>query len=389
MANILIGGDFVPTQSNYKYFIKNDLENLFGKDLFNLLINANYKIFNLEAPITNCNKKISKEGPNLKINPEIIKGIKKLKINLFSLSNNHILDYGEQGLIDTIKYLNQCNISYVGAGNNLKDASKIFTFEINKLKIGVYSCTEHEYTLATNNTSGANPFDALYSLDHIFEAKQKVDYLIVIYHGGKEYYKYPTPYLQKVCRRIAEKGADLILCQHSHCIGTYENYMNSKILYGQGNFLFDRNDSRHFLEKQTGLLVSLEIDDVNNKIIPSLIPIKKQKEKIFLADENEKAQILKQLKEDSEKIINDSFIKNNYNKISKIDGGRYLVRLSKIGTLLVAVDNKFFKSKIFNHYFIPFNSKQRHTLENMLQCEVHNELVLNYLKNVNNKGNNK
>ena len=58
MANILIGGDFVPTQSNYKYFIKNDLENLFGKDLFNLLINANYKIFNLEALI----KKSLKRG---------------------------------------------------------------------------------------------------------------------------------------------------------------------------------------------------------------------------------------------------------------------------------------------------------------------------------------
>lgn len=61
----------------------------------------------------------------------------------------------------------------------------------------------------------------------------------MLYHGGKEYYRYSSPNLQKTCRKMTEKGADLVLCQHSHCIGSYEEYNDSTILYGQGNFIFN------------------------------------------------------------------------------------------------------------------------------------------------------
>jgi len=104
-------------------------------------------------------------------------------------------------------------------------------------KIGIYACAETEFSIAEDNRAGANPFDPLESLDHIADLKSKCDFVIVLYHGGKELYRFPSPYLRKVCRKIVEKGADLVICQHSHCIGAFENYHDSVIVYGQGNFL--------------------------------------------------------------------------------------------------------------------------------------------------------
>src|SRR5699024_1436352 len=103
---------------------------------------------------------------------------------------------------------------------------------------------------------GANPFDPLESFDHIQELKSKCDYVIVLYHGGKERYRYPSPYLQKVCRKFAQKGADLIVCQHSHCIGAYEEFEGSTIIYGQGNFIFNTLNNEFW---NTSLLIKVEI----------------------------------------------------------------------------------------------------------------------------------
>ena len=78
-------------------------------------------------------------------------------------------------------------------------------------KIGIYACVEHEFTVATEKESGANPIDLLETPDHIVELKKQCDYVIVLYHGGKEQYRYPSPNLQKTCRKLVEKGADLVV----------------------------------------------------------------------------------------------------------------------------------------------------------------------------------
>ena len=102
------------------------------------------------------------------------------------------------------------------------EIKKYHIIEKDGLKVGIYVCAEHEFSIATEKLPGANPFDPLWSLDHIQKLKQQCDYVVVLYHGGKEEYRYPSPELQKVCRRISEKGADLVLCQHSNCVGCQE-----------------------------------------------------------------------------------------------------------------------------------------------------------------------
>ena len=85
---------------------------------------------------------------------------------------------------------------------------------------------------------GSRPFDEIDTLEDIREAKKNADRVIVLYHGGKEMCRSPSPRLMKFFRAMIRTGADVVLGQHSHCIGCYENYEGGHILYGQGNFHF-------------------------------------------------------------------------------------------------------------------------------------------------------
>jgi poly-gamma-glutamate synthesis protein (capsule biosynthesis protein) len=363
---LLIAGDLIPIGQNVKMFNEGNVESLIGKDLNALWQKADLRIFNLEVPLTDFESPIKKCGPNLIAPTSSINGIKSLNPSLISLANNHILDQGKQGLDSTINLLKGNNIPYLGAGENLNQAQKPYIIDYHNYKIGVYACAEHEFTIATYSKGGANPFDPLESLDHIQDLKKNTDYVIVLYHGGKEHYRYPSPYLQKVCRKMTDKGANLVVCQHSHCIGSYESYNNNHIIYGQGNFIFDHSERE---EWQTSLIIDLQLPE--NKI--NFIPIVKQKEIIRLANENQSKEILSSFKKRSENTLDVIFIESEYSKfaLSMING--YLRAFSPMGKWLSRIDKYIFKGNLIRFFY---NEKKLLMLNNFIECEAHWELIL-------------
>lgn len=369
--NILIGADLVPTDSNKELFKSGDAKALVGEGLLSMLTSASYRIFNLEVPLTEEERPIMKQGPNLIAPTTTVQGYKALGVDLLTLANNHILDQDASGLYSTISVLDEAGIAHVGAGNNLSEAEKPYVFSFAGKRIGVYACAEHEFSIATERTPGANPFDPLWSLDHVEELKKNVDFIIVLYHGGKEHYRYPSPNLQKVCRRLVDKGANLVICQHSHCIGCEEKYKDGTIVYGQGNFLFDDNESEYW---QTSLLVS--IDDSFNI---SYVPLRKNGNSVMYAEDGEK--ILGEFRSRSEEIKKKGFIEENYGKFADEFLFNYLHKYSgKEGTVFRGVnkllDGKLRKSKLERIY----DKKQRAALINYAECEAHRELLLAGLK---------
>lgn len=375
MRNVIIGADFVPTESNKQLFINGQIDELLGKDLVDVFKNANYKIFNLELPLTDAITPINKNGPSLRADTSTISGYNALGVNLFTLANNHIMDQGEQGLLSTIKLLEDNQINYVGVGN-AETASKPFIFEFNEKIVGVYACAEHEFSIVGDKFSiGANPFDFLSSFDEVSELKQQCDYVIVLYHGGKEHYRYPSPNLQKVCRKFVDKGADLVVCQHSHCIGCEDDYKNSKIVYGQGNFLFDLRDNEYW---QTGFLISLT---ENFKI--EYLPIIKNGSSVKIADAEESKNILSDFYSRSQKIKEKGFIEQNYKDFAKKFLEQYLLAFSgiKYGFILKVLN------KITKRRYLSWKLRRRFKKKNMLQilnyveCEAHRELLIRGLFN--------
>lgn len=364
---IIIGGDLVPTNSNNDLFNAGDSTALLGEKLISIWNSADMRIFNLEVPLTDNEEPIDKYGPNLIAPTSTVKGIKALKPDLITLANNHILDQGEQGLKSTMQVLTENKIPFVGIGDNLCEASKPFILEHIGIRIGIYACAEHEFSIVTEKSAGVNPFNPLESLDHVQKLKAKCNYVIVLYHGGKEHYRYPSPYLQKVCRKLAEKGADLVVCQHSHCIGCCEEYGRSSIVYGQGNFIFDLSDSEFW---ETSLLIKIEI---NSKLSMGYIPIVKRENGIRLAEGEVSKEILSAFHKRSYEILQSEFIEKKYESFAEKNIESYLRTFSGFGKWLSRVDRYLLKGNLLKY---KYNKKKLLAIQNYAECEAHRELLL-------------
>lgn len=368
MGKILIGSDLVPTKTNYDLFEAADLKTLIGEKLITELESADFRIFNLESPVCDTEAPISKCGPNIIVPTRTMAGIKALNPSLLVIGNNHILDHGEQGLFSTFEEFEKWEIPFIGAGSNLSEAQKPYIINANGRKIGIYNCAEHEFTIAEENKGGANPFDPLESLDHIAQLKEQCDFVIVLYHGGKEHYRYPTPRLQRICRKIAQKGADLVVCQHSHCVGCKEEYNGSTIVYGQGNFLFDSSKSEFW---QTSLLVNAEFDD---SMHISYVPICKHDNVIRYAEEAEAKEIMQGFEERSREILIPGKLEEKLKEACEVFKKWYLYCMFGGNTVF---------GKNSAEYSVPqLTLNELMHIWNYLQCEPHLELVSSIIKDM-------
>lgn len=351
---IIIGADCVATQENFEEFVNANTTALVGEELENILRSADMRIFNLELALANEDTPIRKGGVALRAPTAVINGYRALGIDLLGISNNHMLDHGYDGLRSTINTLDQAKIAHVGGGFSQKEAAKPYIFEKEGKKIGVYACCEHEFSWARDYGYGANGFDPFDSLDEIAALKAECDYVIVLYHGGKEHYRYPSPYLRKVCRKIVDKGADIVLCQHTHCIGAEEDYHGGKIIYGQGNFIFVKNREEYPFEGWwTGMLVAVDIADEG--VSYEYIPYEATDKGVKLSSD---PSLLEGLRSRSEEIKDEAANAKMFAEYAaKTIPGRYLKHMSSC-----TVDDEFITryGKAIFHY---------------IECEVHHEML--------------
>lgn len=309
---IVIGGDFSNEISgdSLAALSSGKAEKVFDKGVLDLFKTADEVTVNLECAVTESGHEIKKFGPNLKAPFGTGAVLKDAGVTFVSLSNNHIFDFGKEGVKDTIKELDKNGIKYTGYGKNEADSRKDYIIEKDGLKIAVIDVCEHEYSYALENREGARPYDPYDTSDDIVAAKKKADYVIVIYHGGKEMCRYPSPRLLKLCRSMIKHGADVVLCQHSHCVGCYENFEGGHILYGQGNFYFIDNKA-YGTEKEdiwcNGLAVVLDVDKSGIKF--TLVPVVMKGDMLYLAEGKEKDKILNGLNERSKTLADGSYIK--------------------------------------------------------------------------------
>ena len=233
---MLIMGDVCPTAYTSEYFRAGELTELFS-DVIPLFAESDASFVNLECAITERGEPIKKYGPNLAAPNGTAELLKRLGVTCCGLSNNHVYDFGREGIEDTLSALEKNGIKYTGFGKNYEDSRKTLTIERNGERIAIVAVCEHEYSYALPDRMGSRPYDEMTYPD-IIRAKAENDRVIVIYHGGKEHCLYPSPRLRRLCHAMAECGADAVICQHSHCIGCYERHGDCHILYGQGNFHF-------------------------------------------------------------------------------------------------------------------------------------------------------
>lgn len=300
---ISICGDISPVSSN-EYWVREEMDTLFH-DVPTAFSDSDRVIVNLECSLTEADTPIQKIGPNLKASPLCAKVLKEMGATDCAISNNHIFDFGVQGVEDTIKAVSEVGLGLTGFGTDYEDARKNLVIEKDGITIAIIAVCEHEYCYALPDRMGARGFDVYDTMEDIQKAKAENEYVVVMYHGGKEQSIYPSPRLRKQSQAMIKYGADVVLCQHSHCVGCYEQYMDGHILYGQGNFHFvDRNENHpHW---QSGLIVQLEITD---ELKVEFVPVKVVEHGIKLAKDGEADEIMGAFAVQSKNLSNGEWLK--------------------------------------------------------------------------------
>lgn len=299
---------------------------LFSKSLKDLLESSDVNCINFEAPLSK-GMLISPNGYNLLQSNSSPDYIEKWGFNLISLANNHMCDYGQEGLMHT-KQSFKSSIT-VGAGNWL-ESYEVKYIEIKGIKIGFFSGTSSDFSSLKDKWEDSNKIGCAwinhYSVNNIISnAKKQCDFLIVISHGGIEFMDVPLPEWRDRYRELIEMGADAIIGSHPHVPQGVENYQGKPIFYSLGNFCFDKNSTNKPLYWDNSILAILEIE--NNKISFNSIPVVKKENSIDL--------------DVSEKTV------NHHNYLSEIlkDDNKYI---EKVNTEVLRLYDKYYTWILFS-----------------------------------------
>jgi poly-gamma-glutamate synthesis protein (capsule biosynthesis protein) len=255
MSVLTIAGDLAPLRRNLAVFESRPLRSLVD---LGLSPSGGMVVANLECPLSDSSVPIVKGGPAIRIPTRFAGAIREFGIAAVTLANNHILDFGAEGLDETIESLSREGIRWFGAGATLSEAAKPLAMDHENSRFEFFGFAENEYNCSTAQTPGALPLEVS-TLVRTLNGVSGNPFVVVLFHAGNEYFEYPSPWLRDTCRLAVELGAKVVVCQHSHCIGSYEVYAGGLIVYGQGNFVFDiGNDKPAWLN---GLLVQLNVED--------------------------------------------------------------------------------------------------------------------------------
>lgn len=283
-------------------------------------------LINLETSVGTRGNAMADKEYTFQSKPETLEGIVSGGIDGVSIANNHILDYGREGFIETLKNLEKMGIPYAGGGRKKQEALKPAIWEINGMQIGLLAFSRVIPDMswyATDQRAGiASAYD--YYLDSISETirktKKEVDFLIVSVHWGKELQKYPDKKDVDAAKQFIDSGADLIMGHHPHVLQGIEFYKNRPIVYSLGNFVFNARGK----ESNQTMIFNVEINK-KGIVTANVIPIRIKGGQPMVAEGQEKEEIIGMLNKRSEewntRILMDGSIEGNieYIKDEEID----------------------------------------------------------------------
>lgn len=239
-----------------------------------ILKKADMAFANLETPVSIRGKAAEKTFA-FRSKPDTLKGLVYAGIDGVTLANNHILDYGQQAMLDTITHLNRQKIGYTGAGRTIDAAFEPYVQKINGKKIAVLGVSrvlsDNSWIAGKNHPGAASAYTMEPMLSHIKKSAKTNDYTIVYIHWNQEFADYPEDYARKMAKKMIDAGADIIIGSHSHTLMGIEYYKGKPIYYSLGNFVFNRS-TRGGDKTLQSMMVHIDIQ--GSKITSRITPVK-------------------------------------------------------------------------------------------------------------------
>ncbi|TFE31584.1 CapA family protein [Cohnella luojiensis] len=211
---------------------------------------------NLETPITTRGTPAKNKQYVFRGSAEAVPALKEAGFDFLSLANNHTLDYGWQGLSDTMDALDDADLQHAGSGNDDREAFAPAYIESKGITVGFVSVTrvvpEVSWKADRSHPGVAEAYSPNRAVAAIKEAKENADIVVVMVHWGVERAERPVAHQTDLAHRFVDAGADLVTGSHPHVLQGFEAYKGKWIAYSLGNFVFSTTASSKTSE--TGVL---------------------------------------------------------------------------------------------------------------------------------------
>jgi hypothetical protein len=225
-----------------------------------LLQHADVVIGNLEGPLARHAPKVDRTY-SYRVDPRLAASLARAGINVVTLANNHLMDCGREGVVETLQALACAGVTPVGAGVNREAAHDAAILQAGPLRIGLLGYYWNRRCAATEDAPGGamDPPEAL--RDDIGGLRGRVDRVVVAFHWGVPYERETSPEDRAKARFAVDCGADAVIGHHPHVVQPMEVHRGCPIFYSVGNFAFGSGNSRG-----EGLLVGLRFEEIRTVV---------------------------------------------------------------------------------------------------------------------------
>lgn len=226
--------------------------NLFSDELLSFVKQSDYVIANLESPITDI------ESTNSLAFAGDARLLKQCSwIDCFSISNNHINDFGEEGITDTIKNLQIMGLLSNGVYSSFGEYTPLLIDKCSS-KIAVVTCTD----MLNYEFKEGCPYQVLRvdspQLNNIIKKYDSLGFFVIVFaHCGSLFSRFPNPQIREILHSYVDAGAKCVVTSHSHCLGGMYIYNNVPVFYSLGDFLMDGASYR----RRRACILTLSIND--------------------------------------------------------------------------------------------------------------------------------
>ncbi len=265
---------------------------ILSEDTVDIMTKTDIMVANSEFTISDRGEKMPGKYYTFRGSPKRIPIYNEMGVDLVTLANNHVYDFGEIAFNDMIDSLNQYKMPYIGAGKNINEAKRPYYFIINGYKVSFVNATRAEKLILTpeaTDTSGGvfRCYDPTEFSNVIKEERKVSDYVIALIHWGREDSHELEDVQVSTSKIYIDSGADIIVGSHAHVLQGIEFYKDKPIIYNLGDFIFNNET------KDTGIF-QVKLNN-NGDMEYFFIPAIESGEYTKVVDGDEKSRIIKNM----------------------------------------------------------------------------------------------
>ena len=240
---VILTGDIMLDRGVRRVIERYGADHLFTAGVDSIFREAQVVVGNLECPATRIQAPVFKQFI-FRAEPEWLEVLRRHGITHLNLANNHAIDQGREGLMDTRRNIIEAGMVPIGAGANMKEASQpvLLAFEPRKVWLvpSLRLALENYAYLPDKPCVSQEPMDSLLECVHRLKKEDSTAVVIVSLHWGAEHTLQPVPRQRMEAHQLIMAGADVLVCHHTHTLQTIEDFRGHKIYYSIGNFIFDQ-----------------------------------------------------------------------------------------------------------------------------------------------------